>query len=395
MPPKTERAPRSTKPAASSSRGAAEGKKGRSSTPNKKPAASKSTASSSGSAKTTTMPKANELGYFISIPRCRKTIKDALVPAEVAEELSQLNAELKAAREAGDAEEITNIKQQVSRLNTDSVRIGGDAPAAISAAVNYVVEDTFRTVMRSVREDSKSLVPISALHACAGKLRYWGLLSDLPVIRSYDPDYEADYKKRRSEYESAKKKHAKDKKEGLDTSAPEPLPEDADNTKGKLLTSVKSIATTLIKTEEEFQGIRVMGRVREVLAIAAAQLIHNLSLAIKQLIAGFSSVRTIKAEHVSSTLHALFVMKTGEETGQALTDLFEFMHSRVELHHKNERESKQRKEDNMSAEQRAELDAKREQKRLERLQRERDAARQRKVKAEAREKELSRALSAK
>ena len=314
------------------------------------------------------------LDISISNARCQSHMKAALTPPDTEEKIVKVRAALKAAKEAAkeagrpasEDQSVCDLKQELEAATGSVVRIGGDSPIAIAAACDWIVRSTMTHAMDNTREADHKMVEISALHAGdPTSLDVWHLISELPSIKSYDPETESTLKSQRAAENKSQKEHreaAKKAREAGETSLEKTIPsDDEDDHDGPTTTfhTYVDAATKAVKQKPEYATMRVANRLREVLSQVVAEFVERYSKVAKVVILEVLCVRTLNANHLKAIIKSVYVAKTGVENDAGMVAIIEYMTEKVELYHAHLEAEKLRKWEEMDPAKKSEIEAKR------------------------------------
>ena len=264
-------------------------------------------------AKKTRVQLTSVLEISISHARCATHLKHNLGDAAIEAEIKQLRANLKAAKTAEDADQITALKAEISKLSMPLVRLSNETPIATAVIWDGAVKELLRHGMNLALAGERKIVEVAHLHeGSPAELACFPMYDRCPIWTEYDPAVEDGLKKARALENKAAKDAREAKKEGKapEAHAEEEAEEEGEgegqHTKTTFYTYVEN-ALKAIKKEPEYSTMRVSNRVREYISELIAQGITRLSGLARILVQSVMSVRTMNAGHIKAVVHMLLV----------------------------------------------------------------------------------------
>lgn len=319
------------------------------------------------------------LGISISNARCLSHMKATLTPPEaeilpkLREELKNLKAaaKMEGAEEDDPPEKVVAKQKEIEALNSEIVRIGGDAPIAMAAMCDYIVKSAIAYSMGQTVQAGHKMVELSALHAGepSKNLDVWPLIASLPSIAEYDPTVEAALKTQRAaenramkEAREATKKARDDDSAGPEAAAsagPEAAAsaadcdaEDGDGEPGGSTTTFHTYvdqATKAVKKDEAFASMRVANRLREVLSKAVAEFVDRISRVAKVSTLELMCVRTLNAKHLLPIFKAIYVSQLVVKEYPRMLPALDYVNCKVKAYEQYEKDRKKEEDSDDAA----------------------------------------------
>jgi hypothetical protein len=330
----------------------------------------------------------DRVGLHTSDARVRNHLKFIFTPYEIGVKIQDLCKKRRDAHEAGNAAVVASCKAEIAELNKEVVRIGGDAPMAIAAVVDRIVIDITEYCFSIALSKQRKTAEVAYMHdeGCEGLATY-PLFRDLPVIRGYDPDEEAQLRidqaaanKDRKEADILRRADREAVVAAAVLAGEEPPPvhktvratvsdDDLDNSMPTTTfntyveSAIRSVRTS--ESNPEYSQMRVSARFRDVVVELAAQFVRRMAELARIQVLETAGARTLTSQHVKTVIRTLFTTVYGSDPNPELEQLMVFISSKVSIFHQIAQASKDvkatKKADdlkNMSEQERLELQKK-------------------------------------
>jgi hypothetical protein len=241
--------------------------------------------------------------------------------------LAKNNATRERLTKSGSAEDAKKLKELKFHTKTETLeealeyvsklrcRFSNNSAVVLSSVLDYVVQDIVRTAMIQARSQGKAIIQISHVaNDTFNLMSTYPLVSQLPVV------------------EEAMRTDVADS-EDADESAAEPAEEstnDPRDTTFEFYVNLicKSVKAQLVSKDEQYAPVRISKYIRKFCSDVVIQLIERLSPLIV-LYASTTGIKTIGDEVIMFWVKALLM-----DAGVDSTDLFEFVHERLESYKK-------------------------------------------------------------
>jgi hypothetical protein len=303
------------------------------------------------------------VGMCMSSARVKWHMSSSLTPKQVRDSVKALNDKLKEAKTNNNLDEVKSLKDQISELNKQSVRIGGAAPIALSAVAESVMDDLINTAFATAALNKHHTAEVSYLHVTetVKQLPTYAIWCNLPTYLSYSDEFEKQEETRNTETNKCRKKENATRKEVhlaavvAAKAAGEPLPvfekvPRVKSTESAELTDVERIAQfdtyinnkiVVIKdANPTYNKMRVSTRFRCVLSDLSAELIKRTCELSRLLILENANSRTMTVQTVKTVVRLLYVHQYGDEHNQQLNDLINLISDKVTAHRSIESNNK-------------------------------------------------------
>jgi hypothetical protein len=285
--------------------------------------------------------------------------------------LARARAELKAAKAVAGgspadeaAQTLAELKLGINKIAGQVVRIGGDAPVAMAALVDWIARSCLcRAITRTAVADHK-IVDLAALHADGiATLDVYPLICDLPAVKDYDPEKERALRAERAAASKAMKAAAATRraKEG-EGAAPSSEPNDGEEgpaPASSFHTYVDNAMKKVIK-DNGFGQVRVSLRLREVVSDIIAEFVARFSKVAKISVLDLLGVRTLNAARLLALVKTVYVLKTGAEDNEDLLAIIGYVTAKVALYYDHLKAEKTRRWEEMPESKKTELLARKE-----------------------------------
>lgn len=351
------------------------------------------------------------IGIDLSHARTNSHIKRALGDPAVEEQVRDLRAQMKKAKEEGKADEagIVDLKKQIAALTENQIRVSGDAPIALATILDKAIKEFIIHAIRQAMAADRKQVDVHFLHDGPVKeLSCWAFFRDLDCIVNYDPEYEEQLRQKRAAANKANKEARAAAKKAAETggaakggatgakkvNGPAPAAAAAD-TEAKdggadgaapgtnFFTYIENAIKT-IRQDEEFKGIRVSQRLREYCSQVVIEAIVYFTNSARISVQDVNHVRTLSAKHVKAESKRF--MTQVQCTEADIRAYLEHAEAKLGLYQAHISAEKARKEQAMDPAKKAEM---------EQRKREQSNARLMKTAEEAKKKALAQAQRAK
>jgi hypothetical protein len=303
-------------------------------------------------------------GLFTSDARVRNHIKYVLTPYEVGLQLQELMVKRREAQEAGNTAVVDDCKAKIAELNKQVVRIGGDAPIAIAAAVDRIIKDITINSFNLALEKKRKTAEVAYIHNEGNEgLSTYPLFRDLPEIRNYDPEEEADLRIKQAALNKEHKEQSmvrKSEREAVVAAAvaagvePPPVhkptrvtaaPSEPSSTPTTTFnTYVEAAINSIRKNDPDYGHMRLAARYRGVMVELVAQFVCRIGELARIQVLETANARTLTSRHVKTVIRIMFTNLYGSEDNAELEELMVFISEKVALYHEISQASKDTKE---------------------------------------------------
>lgn len=301
------------------------------------------------------------VGMCMSSARVKWHMSSSLTPKQVRDSVKALNDKLKEAKTNNNSDEVKSLKDQISELNKQSVRIGGAAPIALSAVAESVMDDLINTAFATAALNKHHTAEVSYLHVTetVKQLPTYAIWCNLPTYLSYSDEFEKQEETRNTESNKCRKKENATRKEvhlaavATAKAAGETLPVFEKIPRVKSTESVEDVERiaqfdtyinnkiVVIKdANSAYNKMRVSTRFRCVLSDLSAELIKRVCELSRLLILENANSRTMTVQTVKTVVRLLYVHQYGDEHNQQLNDLINLISDKVTAHRSIESNNK-------------------------------------------------------
>lgn len=301
------------------------------------------------------------VGMCMSSARVKWHMSSSLTPKQVRDSVKALNDKLKEAKTNNNSDEVKSLKDQISELNKQSVRIGGAAPIALSAVAESVMDDLINTSFATAALNKHHTAEVSYLHVTetVKQLPTYAIWCNLPTYLSYSDEFEKQEETRNTESNKCRKKENATRKEthlaavAAAKAAGEPLPvfekvprvkstestEDVERI-AQFDTYINNKIVVIKDANPAYNKMRVSTRFRCVLRDLSAELIKRTCELSRLLILENANSRTMTVQTVKTVVRLLYVHQYGDEHNQYLNDLINLISDKVTAHRSIESNNK-------------------------------------------------------
>ena len=332
------------------------------------------------------------LGVEIAHARCANHIKLNLNDQVVVKNLQKFRKEHKA--ENTTEERKKELEVEIKKLASKVVRLSSDAPIAASVVADFFIKEILRHALDQTLASDYKMVNVIALHqGQTDRMVSWPLIKNLPAYSGYNKENEEELKKERAAANKAKKDmQAKKKENGESAKArgkEKNKVEDGEESHSRTtFQTYVDNALKKVKKEDKYkdQGVRVTKRVREVCSDIVTDFLIRLARVARIIVMDMAQVRTLHAKHVKSIIRIWMVDENRSEVDIKI--LLDLIDEKLGKYQNYRAEEKEKKEKNMSDEDRATKEANKKKADIERKQRKIETNAKRMIVLEAENRKL-------
>lgn len=288
------------------------------------------------------------LNINISPARCMLHIKHLLNDSDIEKKIKNLRNELK---NVTDDKKMKEIKEELSKLSKQVIRISGDTSLFMAVICNNFIEEILNNAVNNTIQNNKKVIDVSSLIQNDNIIdrSYYYIYNTLPSFVNYNKEEFEQNKKEKMEKNKRIKEIKKNKadntnsneivSEELNTKTEEQNKNNTFNTYIELF--LKTIKKNLLENENT-NKIKINSvELREFLSILIIESIQKFTTLTKIIIHQLMGVRTMNSNHIKTII--MLIMKNNECSDEVINKLIDGVNDKINLYYKYIQEEKNNK----------------------------------------------------